>query len=131
MQQHLAENPKTQLEALHLNIVEAQVKTAFPETPLDDIRAQFLKPVNPEKPEGDTKLDTPAYEAALRKRLVAVEAINDEDLNLLAMARAENLKNALLQVDSSLDERVTTERGKTATLTKTGWVQLKLRVDSL
>ena len=131
VQQRLEENPQAQVRDLRLAIVESLMAATAPDVSLDDLRGQFIKSVNSETPDGDKKLDASAYAAELRKRLVAAETLSDADLDQLAMARAENLKKTLIDADGSLGERVATERGKAATLTKNGWVPLRLKVDSL
>jgi hypothetical protein len=74
---------------------------------LEDLRVQFSTLIEVEgQAEPVPSLDTLAYAGEIRKRLIDSQVIGENDLAILASARAETLKAALLAIDVNLQERV-------------------------
>jgi hypothetical protein len=74
---------------------------------LENLRVQFSTLVEVEgQAEPVPNLDTLAYAGEIRKRLIDSQIIGENDLAILASARAETLKAALLSIDVNLQERV-------------------------
>jgi hypothetical protein len=67
----------------------------FPESPLDTVKAEHSSPP-PDDPEGKPVLDSLAYAADLRDRLLAAEEITPADLEALANDRARAIEQAFL-----------------------------------
>lgn len=110
--------------------MESLFQLQFPDVPLETVSNGFLRPENPDEPDKNLTLDQTAYIAELRSRMVAAAPIGQSDLDDLAGARGA----AVLQVltaDGTIDEsRVTLEARDDAKIGDSGWVQMKLGVES-
>jgi len=82
------------LAECELRALEALSGEAQPQLDLKALRKTFTTPP-PDDPEAKPRFDAPAFGAELRRRLVAAEAIADEELRALANARAASVVAAL------------------------------------
>jgi hypothetical protein len=84
-------------------VFEALFVERFPDTPLESVKADHLVPPA-DKPQGEPVLDQTAYAADLRDRLLASEAVGQQELEALGNARAEAIRDAFL-AGGEFDER--------------------------
>lgn len=110
--------------------VEMLFQGDFPDVDLEDVRAQFRTPVDPEQPEGESTLDQTAYIAELRDRLVAASGVSDAALEALAFGRATAVVSALTEAAEIDAARLRIEDPREADVTEDGWVQMTLEVDA-
>jgi len=132
---NLAENAEsaannTGLRERRTAILETLFQARYPESPLTAIQQPFMKPVDPQQAEGRQALDQIAYSAELRRQVIAAEAVSEEDLEQLAMARADAVLTALTTDESIAPERISTSLGKPVKIGDARWVSLKLAVES-
>jgi hypothetical protein len=74
---------------------------------LEDLQMQFTTLIEVEgQAEPVPSLDRLAYAGEIRKRLINLQVIGENDLAMLATARAETLKAALLAIDANLQGRI-------------------------
>ena len=78
----------------------------FPDADLDLLRGGYESPDDPEQPDGATRLDVPAWLAALRARLVETEAVTEDVLDALARSREAAIVDWLLTSSPALAGRV-------------------------
>lgn len=98
----------------------------FPDTPLKTVRNENKKPPA-DDPEGKPVLDTLAYAADLRDRLLETVVITEEELTALAQARAEAIRAAFLMGEFDASRVVMVE--PKAVKSKDGqWVKFELGV---
>lgn len=76
-------------------VFESLFAQRFPDVPLESVRAAHRAPPA-DDPEGDPVLDYLAYAADLRDRLLAAEAVGQPELESLATARAQAIRDAFL-----------------------------------
>lgn len=112
-------------------VLELLFAQANPSTPLDQVQAEFLQPQDPTIPESPLVLDEAAYLAALRERLIAVEPVGEADLDALADARAQAIREALVNDGAVAPERIEVAERTSASLNDAGWVPLRLDVGRL
>lgn len=101
-------------------------KERFPDTSLKTLRAQHKKPPA-DDPEGKPIFDQLAYAADLRDRLLATTDIGEEELTVLAHARAQAIKEAFL-ADGYDASRVVVAEPKTVKAEDEQWVKFELGV---
>lgn len=114
-----------------IKILERIAKNQMPDLQLDSLRNSNLKPADPGKPDEKTVLDDTAYAAALRDLLVAVEPVTNEELLVLARARAQSVIAALTAGNSIPESRVEITAPVAIKADKSGWLKAKLELDVL
>jgi hypothetical protein len=108
-------------------VFEALFVERFPDTPLDAVKADHLA-APADKPEGKPVLDQTAYAADLRDRLLASETVDQQDLEALANARAEAIRDAFL-ADGEIDAARIAIAAPSATESEgSEWVVMELGV---
>jgi hypothetical protein len=110
--------------------IETLFSNRFPDESLTAIEETFERPEDPQDPDGDLVVDNAAYLAELRRRLIASVDIGDTELGRLADSRLAAVTAAL-----TTDERIAANRirrGTAATVSAgdSGWVRVKLEVES-
>jgi hypothetical protein len=91
---------------------------------LDETREAHTAPGE----DGKDRFDAVAYTEALRARLIALQPLGDAELESLAAARAQNARQAILDVNAELDSRVTTEASGTVDADEDARVRMELRL---
>ena len=75
--------------------------------------------------------DRPAYMAALQAHLIDAVTVDEQDLDVLAAARAAAIKELVLTGESLTVERIRIEQARIAAeLTEDGWVPMALQLDA-
>ncbi|MGM0904975.1 MAG: DUF748 domain-containing protein [Pseudomonadota bacterium] len=103
LQQRLAEqarkisNSSLTSEA-NQDIVEAMFTSHYPETELETVKARFTKQQNESIDEPE--FDALAYRNHLAERIIEAQPITDSELEALANARAEAVRDALVNADA-------------------------------
>lgn len=78
-----------------------------PDTALETLRIEFTDLVDDaESGKPMEQFDAVAYAAELRRQLIAIQPMTDEELAALAMQRATNVRDAILGIDPALDGRI-------------------------
>ncbi|MBV1931311.1 MAG: DUF748 domain-containing protein [Porticoccaceae bacterium] len=104
-------------------------KERFPNTKLKSVKAEHkVAPAN--NPEGKPKLDTLAYTADLRDRLLTTEIVNEQALTELAQARAMAIKQVFLASEEFDANRVLITEPTQVTSEDTEWLVLELALSS-
>jgi hypothetical protein len=98
-----------------------------PETPLEEVKASHRAPPA-DDPEGKPVLDELAYSADLRDRLLASEVIASQDLEALANARAEALRDAFFATGEFDESRVVIAAPVASEPEDSEWVYMELGV---
>jgi len=115
-----ADQRRKAVEALLAGALEgADVKAT-----LDEIRAAHTAPGE----DGKDQFDAVAYTEALRARLIALQSLDDAELESLAAARAQNARQAILDVNAELDSRITTETAGTVDADEDARIRMELRL---
>lgn len=109
------------------NLVEAMFKERFPDLFTDELQDKYKVPPT-DNPEGKRKLDELAYASDLWKQLLAAEVITGQDLEGLAAARAEAIRNAFLASEEFDEKRLVIAAPKQVTSEDGEWVVLALGV---
>jgi hypothetical protein len=123
-------NPDEQFRMLNeeiRSVFEALFVERHPDTPLDAVKAEHLAPPA-DDPEGDPVLDELAYSADLRARLLASETVGQQDLENLANARAETIRNAFLANGEFDEGRVIIAAPSASETGDAEWVVMELGV---
>jgi len=108
--------------------IEADFTQRLPGSPLEPIRAEFVRPSDPNDPASAPVFDETAYLAALTSRLVESEPIVPADLETLAAARAGAIRDAVT-ADGSIElARVELGEAREVRLNDAGWIPLELDV---
>ena len=97
----------------------------------DDPRATFEKAREAHTvadDDGKEQLDALAYTEALRKQLVELQPLGEAELESLAAARAQNARQAILDVNVELGARVATEAHGAADVEDDGRIRMELRL---
>jgi hypothetical protein len=89
-------------KAVEVLLTEALAGTD-PRATLDEARAAHTAPGE----DGKEQFDALAYTEALRAQLIELQALGETELESLAVARAQNARQAILDVNAELDSRVT------------------------
>jgi len=76
--------------------------------------------------DGKEQFDAVAYTEALRGRLIDAQPLGDEELLSLAAAREDSIRQAMLEVDTELGERVASEAAATVDLDDNDRIRMKL-----
>jgi hypothetical protein len=119
----LEQRRRTALEALH--------RSARPEIDLKTMRSGFQVPVDPQRPDGKSRLDAPAYAAALRRDLMENEPITQTDLETLGDSRADAVREMLMQdTDAGLAGRLMLTPAQEARINKRQLIALTLDISS-
>ncbi|MCG2635097.1 MAG: DUF748 domain-containing protein [Gammaproteobacteria bacterium] len=110
---------------------------AYPETPLEPIRARHSTPPV-DQPTARPVLDELAFYNDLASRVIAAQPVTDEHLKALGNARAEVVRNALLSRDTGAletesgttiaAERINISAPVTTTAEEDGWVPITLKI---
>ncbi len=95
-----------------------------PQATLDDVRQAHTAAGD----DGKEQFDALAYTEALRAQLVELQPLGEAELESLAAARAQNARQAILDVDAELDSRVTIEASATADVDEDARVRMELRL---
>lgn len=82
---------------------------SYAERRVEVIESLFTSRVGEPLPAADDEIDRFARAAELRQRLIEIETLPDDSLEMLAHARAENLRDAILASDATLESRVLTQ----------------------
>ena len=106
--------------------LKALFEERFPDVPLKTVREQHKKPPL-DNPEGKAELDSLAYAADLRDRLLSSIDVSDEQLLELAQARAASIKAAFL-ADEFDASRIVMAEPEWVEVDDGQWVQFELGV---
>jgi hypothetical protein len=108
--------------------VEALLAVALegddPQAMFDEVREAHTAPDD----DGKERFDALAYTEALRTRLVELQPLGEAELESLAAARAQNARQAILDVNMGLDSRVATETPGAADTEDDGRIRMELRL---
>jgi hypothetical protein len=115
-----ADQRRKAVEAL---LIEALAGTD-PQAALDEVRQAHTAPGD----DGKEQFDALAYTEALRAQLVELQPLGEAELESLAAARAQNARQAILDVDAELDSRVTMEASGTVNADEDARVRMELRL---
>jgi len=118
------------LERRH-RAIESLYSRANPGQLLDTLQAEFMQAQDPANAESPLVLDEAAYLAALREQLVAAEPVTEADLDGLAGARAQGIRDALTADGTIALERVELGERTAASLNDAGWIPLQLDIERL
>lgn len=121
------------LEGEEIRLLDARLRSAlealfaerFPETPLDSLKAAHTAPPA-EDAEAEAVLDQLAYAADLRDRLLASEPIGQAELEELANARAQGIREAFLANGEFTADRITIVAPAEAEPEGEDWVVMEL-----
>ena len=108
-------------------VFEALFVERFPDTPLESVKADHLVPPA-DKPQGEPVLDQTAYAADLRDRLLASEAVGQQELEALGNARAEAIRDAFLAGGEFDESRVVIAAPSAGEPGDEEWVVMELGV---
>jgi uncharacterized protein involved in outer membrane biogenesis len=117
------------LDAEIRSVVEALFVERFPDITLETLKTGHTGPPA-DDPEGKPVLDELAYAADLIDRLLASEVISEQDLNMLAQARAEAIRAAFLATGQFDESRIVMAEPKQVESEGGEWVKLELGVVS-
>ncbi len=112
-------------------VLESLYTQANPVQLLDPLRAEFIQPQDPVNPQSPPMLDETAYLAALREQLIEAEPVNEGDLDALAGARAQVIRETLTGNGMVAPGRVELGEHMSASLNDVGWVPLQLELGQL
>ncbi|MFO8043260.1 MAG: DUF748 domain-containing protein, partial [Alkalispirochaeta sp.] len=76
--------------------LEAMFADRYPQRELADVRERFTTPTEDEEPEFDPEFDAAAYREHLATEVTAAQTVTEEDLEALAQARADAVRNFIL-----------------------------------
>jgi uncharacterized protein involved in outer membrane biogenesis len=123
------ENAAMLTEQRH-KITEALALEMLPVVDFTALKAEHQRPKDADKPDGRQVLDEPAYTAALQELLIEAEDITEEDLDDLATARANAVRDEVT-ADSRVDaNRVTVTAMLVTEIGADGWVPMQLELSS-
>ena len=112
-------------------VLESLYSQAMPGQTLEAVQAEFMQPQDSTIPESPLALDAAAYLAALRAQLVEAEPVGEADLDALANARAEAIREALTSDGGVVPGRITLGEHASASLNDAGWIPLRLDIGRL
>jgi uncharacterized protein involved in outer membrane biogenesis len=96
-----AEKKADIIEALYLE------SGTLEESDLEALREQYTTDtIDTETGRATTKFDSLAYTTGLRRQLIDMQTVTEEELVALATARAGNVRESLVAVDEALDARI-------------------------
>jgi len=113
------------LDAEIRSVMETLFVERFPDTTLEAVKTAHTEPPA-DDPEGEPVLDELAYAADLVDRLLASEVISEQDLTMLAQARAEAIRTAFLASGQFDESRIVLAEPKQVESEDGEWVMLEL-----
>jgi uncharacterized protein involved in outer membrane biogenesis len=120
-----AEQQREVLEELF----EEQAESEDPDQVLEELRAEFTtltEPADDEEPQ--EQFDALAYSNELRRRLVELQVVPDEELNALAAKRGVVTEGAILAIDPGLKPRIRMTEPQEVTAEKDGGVRMQVKL---
>jgi hypothetical protein len=108
-------------------LFESLFAERFPDTPLESVQALHMSPPA-DDPEGDPALDQLAYAGDLRDRLLAAEPVGQAELENLASARAQAVRDAFLASGEFDEARIVIAAPAAVASEDTEWVVMELGV---
>jgi hypothetical protein len=124
----LANDDKAMYADQRRKAVEALLAEALagadPRATFDEAREAHTAPDD----DGKEQFDALAYTEALRAQLVELQPLGEAELESLAAARAQNARQAILDVNVELDPRVATEAPVAADAEDDGRIRMELRL---
>ncbi|MEE8340036.1 MAG: DUF748 domain-containing protein [Xanthomonadales bacterium] len=108
-------------------VLESLFAERYPDIPLEARKAEHTAPPA-DSPQGKPVLDDLAYATDLKDRLLVSESISEQDLALLAQARAEAIRAAFLASGQFDEGRVVIAESKEVESKDGEWVTLELAV---
>ena len=127
-QQNADEDDETMMLDVEIRThLESIFVERHPDIPLDTLKADHTAPPTGD-PEGTPVLDELAYATDLKDRLLASEAVGEQDLAELALARADAIRSAFLANGQFDPGRVVISEAKQVQSEDGEWVTLELAV---
>ena len=123
-------NPDEEFSMLNEEIrglFESLFSERYPEIPLESVKASHRAPPA-DDPEGEPVLDQLAYAADLRDRLLAAETVGQQELENLANARAQAVREAFLASGEFDETRIVIAAASAVESEGTEWVVMELGV---
>jgi uncharacterized protein involved in outer membrane biogenesis len=110
--------------------IEQLTKERLESVDLKAVRNENQHAKDPDEPEGRQVLDEPAYAAALTALLTEAEPVSQDDLDALALARAESVRESITTDGQLAANRVTVMTAQTSELNEAGWIPMQLQLSS-
>ena len=110
-------------EAVEVLLAEA-LTGADPQATLEEAREAHTAPGD----DGKERFDALAYTEALRAQLIELQSLGEAELESLAAARAQNARQAILDVKPELESRVTMETSGTVSADEDARIRMELRL---
>jgi hypothetical protein len=108
-------------------LFESLFAERFPDTPLESVKAAHMAPPA-DDPEGEPVLDKLAYTGDLRDRLLAAEPVGQQELENLASARAQAVRDAFMASGEFDETRIVIAAPAAVESEDTEWVVMELGV---
>lgn len=121
------ESPQTMLGERRREAMEALFAADFPETSLEDVRAEFRQPAAEDGANDTTRLDETAYVAELEQRLIAAAHVDDAQVQALGRDRAQRVSGWLVE-NADIDPARIALAETVSGSADSGWIAMELEV---
>jgi uncharacterized protein involved in outer membrane biogenesis len=92
---------------------------------LDELRGAHTQPA---REDADKQFDALAYASALSRQLVDAQSLAEDDLLVLALSRAENVRSAILMENIEIGDRLLIEQSSSVSQPKDDEIRMEIRL---